>query len=105
MVQCMEYWLVADRETLKSFFGKEFKENALPATGAPLESWLKQRVYDGLARATKTCETKGRYDKGAHSFKLLTAIDPAKVVAASPWAARFVAHLKTKMDHPKRDPR
>ncbi|MBK1665744.1 hypothetical protein CKO38_15515 [Rhodospirillum rubrum] len=104
MVQCMEYWLVADRETLKSFFGKEFKENALPAIGGPLESRSKKQVYDGLAQATKTCQTKG-YHKGAHSFKLLAAIDPAKVVAASPWAARFVAHLKTKIDHPKIDRR
>lgn len=31
MVQCMESWFLADRDTLKAFFGIGFKESQLPA--------------------------------------------------------------------------
>lgn len=36
---------------------------------------------------------KGVYGKGAHSFKLLGLLDPAKVAVASPWAKRFLDEL------------
>jgi len=94
MVQCMEAWLLADRETLKKFFGQGFKENSLPPTTKALELIGKQQIYDILASATRECKTKGIYGKGEHSFKLLTLVDPDKVVNASPWAKRFVETLR-----------
>jgi len=97
MVQVMESWFLADWDTLKAFFGQGFKENALPATGNSIEGISKQQVYDALAKATGKCETKAVYDKGEHSFKLLTKIDPAKVTQTSPWAKRFVDELQKKM--------
>lgn len=97
MVQCMESWFIADRETLKKFFGQGFRENQLPAPGALLESVDKVRVYEALAKSTKDCKTKAPYGKAEHSFKLLAGIDPGKVTAASPWAKRFVDGLKNKM--------
>ncbi|GHU04628.1 hypothetical protein FACS1894147_09970 [Spirochaetia bacterium] len=97
MVQCMESWFIADRETLKTFFGKGFNEKALPSAQNPIELIDKAQVYKSLAEATKNCETKGQYGKGDHSFKLLAQIDPMKVSAASPWADRFVRTLKAKM--------
>jgi hypothetical protein len=45
----------------------------------------------------QNCKTKAEYGKGEHAFKLLASIDPAKVMAASPWARRFVDELKKKM--------
>lgn len=97
MVQCMESWFLADRETLKAFFDPGFSANALPAAANPIESVAKLAVYDALDRSTHACKSKGAYGKGQHSFKLLAAINPAKVTAACPWAKRFVDCLKAKM--------
>jgi hypothetical protein len=97
MTQCMESWLLADRDTLKFFFGPGFKENQLPATANPVESVAKEQIYKSLAAATHACKTKAKYGKGEHSFKLLASIDPAKVVDASPWARRFVDVIKAVM--------
>ncbi|KIX33649.1 hypothetical protein SY87_33350 [Burkholderia pseudomallei] len=97
MVQIMESWFLADRDTLKAFFGQGFKDNALPAANNAIEGVAKQQVYHALAQATNNCKTKATYGKGEHSFKLLTMIDPAKIIQASPWANRFVDELRKKM--------
>lgn len=97
MVQCMESWFLADRNTLKSFFGQGFQENQLPATANPIEAIGKQQVYDALAKATADCKTKAQYGKGEHSFKILEQIDPNKVEGASPWAKRCIAVIQEKM--------
>lgn len=97
MVQCMESWFLADREMLKSFFGQDFRDNALPSAANPVETITKTAVLDSLKNATRHCQSKGQYGKGDHSFRLLAQLDPAKVVAASPWAKRFVDTLKQKM--------
>ena len=97
MVECMESWLLADRATLKAFFDPGFRANALPAADQAIESVGKVQLYRALSAATSNCKTKAQYGKGAHSFKLLGSIDPAKVVAASPWAKRFVDETKRQM--------
>lgn len=98
MVQVMESWFLADRKSLKSFFGQGFNENQLPPPTRAIEGVPKADVYRALANATAHCRTKAPYGKGEHSFKLLAAIDPAKVVDASPWTKRFITELKKKMD-------
>ena len=98
MVQLMESWFLADRDTLKVFFGNGFKENQLPPAVSPIEGVAKADVYKALKASTANCKTKSSYGKGEHSFKLLAKIDPARVVAASPWAKRFIDQLKLKMD-------
>jgi len=97
MIQCMESWFLADRDTLKSFFGQGFKENQLPATANSIEAIGKQQVYAALAKATADCKTKAKYGKGEHSFKILEQIEPHKVEEASPWARRCIAVIKEKM--------
>lgn len=97
MVQCMESWFLADRQTLQTFFGQGFKANALPAAANSMESIAKQEVYQSLEKATKACKTKGAYGKGEHSFKLLALIDPSKVAVASSWAKRFIDEMKKQM--------
>jgi hypothetical protein len=97
MVQVMESWFLADRETLASFFGQGFNGHQLPAVANPIEGIAKAQVYQSLANATKNCKTKAEYGKGEHSFKLLARIDPDKVTAASGWAKRFVAEVKDRM--------
>lgn len=101
MVQCMESWFLADRNTLKTFFGQGFQESSLPATGNAVEAISKTLVYQSLSQATKDCKSKAPYGKGEHSFKLLTLIAPSSVTSASPWAARFVEQLKVKMGDPE----
>ena len=98
MVQVMESWFLADRETLAKFFGNGFKQDKLPANSRNIETVPKHEVYDALKEATANCKTKGSYSKGKHSFIILEKIDPAKIFAASPWAQRFVDELKKKMD-------
>ena len=93
MVQCMETWLLADRESLSLFFAQGFNENALPAS-ANLEDIAKEDLLNGLRNATRACKRKASYGKGEHSFKLLALIDPKKVSEASPWAKRFIDALK-----------
>jgi hypothetical protein len=97
MVQVMESWFLADPDALKAFFDQEFLENKLPAASNRIENIDKEQVYRALKQATQHCDTKGTYGKGAHSFKLLASIDPAKVTAASPWARRLIDGLKKVM--------
>ena len=98
MVECMECWFLADRKTLEKFFGKNFMESALPSDKKPPESVGKEEALKGLAKATRRCGQKGSYRKGMHSFELLGEIDSSKVLAACPWAARFVDLLREKME-------
>ena len=95
MVQCMEAWFLADRRQLADYFGQGFRENALPGN-ANIEEIPKRKVFDTLASATRDTKTKGRYDKGSHSFRLLALIDPAKVGGASPHAQRLFDTLRQK---------
>jgi hypothetical protein len=97
MVQVMESWFLADRDVLRAFFGQGFMENALPADGNAIEGTSKHQIYAALTEATRNCKTKAPYGKGEHSFKLLTKINPAQVMQASPWAKRFVDELRKKM--------
>lgn len=96
MVQAMETWLLADREALGEFFGAGFDGGSFPSQENPLERASKNQVYDVLKDATRRLKTKDPYKKGAHSFKLLARVDPAKVTAACPWAMRFVEALKAR---------
>lgn len=97
MVQIMENWFLADPATLAAFFGAGFNLKKLPNPANSIESIAKPVVYKALSDATANCKTKARYGKGEHSFKLLAAIDPARVCAASPWAQRFVDIMKKEM--------
>ncbi len=92
MVQVMETWFVADRETLKTFFGQHFREQAIP-TRPDLEQVPKPNIYAVLDQATAACGEK-KYAKGKLSFDLLSRISPAKVEAASPHAKAFLDRLR-----------
>ena len=93
MVQCMEAWFLADRDTLSQFFGIGFNENALPPR-SDVESVPKDDLLRGIENATRRCTPKGRYEKGRHSFQILERLDPEKVAASSPYAKRLIDTLK-----------
>lgn len=94
MVQCMEAWFIADRDTLAEFFGSSFNASTLPARN-DVENIPKNDLYSALERATRICH-KGRYGKGRHSFDILTRLEPEKVIVASPHAKRLVDTLLDK---------
>lgn len=97
MVVCMESWLIADRQALKDFFGKGFKENALPAKVRPVESLNKKELMEALEEATGDCASKGKYSKGNHSFELLGLIEPETILIEGSFAKRFIDTLQNRM--------
>ena len=92
MVQCMEAWFVADRQSLSAYFGKDFKASALPRRN-DVEAIAKDDLERKLKQATKLC-SKGSYNKGRHSFELLGCLDPSKVMDASHHAKRLIDTLR-----------
>ena len=94
MVQCMEAWFLADKEALAGYFGDDFNMNSLPGR-LEVEAISKSDIEAGLKAATRQCK-KGQYDKGSHSFGILTELDPDKVTGASPQAKRFINTLLNK---------
>ena len=99
MVQCMEAWFFADKEALAKYFGQGFRPNAL-SMRPEVEAIPKGDIEQGLKNATRECERKGQYNKGRHSFAILAQLDPAKVVAASPYARRLMQILRQKSTQP-----
>ena len=95
MVQCMESWFLADQDELATFFGDGFHPKALPAR-PKVEDISKKDVMDSLKAASRHCGKKGEYNKGRHSFNILSCLDPAKVTASSPHAKRLIATLIRK---------
>ena len=94
MVQCMEAWFVADRQSLGVYFGKDFNAVALPARD-DVEAIAKDDLERTLKQATTSCSKgKGTYRKGRHSFELLGCLDPSKVVDASHHAKLLIDALK-----------
>ena len=94
MVQCMEVWFLADKESLAAYFGHDFNRNALPGA-QEIEEVAKADVLEGLKNATRGCK-KGQYGKGRHSFDILEQTDPTKVFNASPHARRLLETLRDK---------
>jgi hypothetical protein len=93
LVQAMEAWFHADRQTLANYFGGSFRATAL-SPRVNIEEIPKTDLFDGLSRATRDCQ-KGEYSKGQHSFEILARIDPSKVTAASPHADRLLIALRS----------
>lgn len=94
MVQCMESWLLADRETVIAYYGSGFLAGSLP--GQPnVELIAKPVALEGLRHCSKFTK-KGEYHKTRHGFDLMERIDPAKVRVASAHARRLFDVLVTK---------
>ena len=74
MVRTMETWLIADVETLRSYYGSRFNGNSLPKR-RDLEKVPKENVSSALARATQKTQ-KGEYHKIRHASDLLALVDP-----------------------------
>lgn len=97
MVECMEAWFMADKQTVAVYYGKDFKPNALPQN-TNIEAISKSDLYDGLKKTTKDT-TKGSYSKGGHSFEILSKIDANEVVKQGSHARKLHETLE-KLQNP-----
>jgi hypothetical protein len=98
MVEMMESWLHADKDTLEEFYGRGFRRNALKAN-PKVEEISKADLENGLKAATKDTG-KGEYfdHKTSHGPKLLCAISAEKVQAAAPNCKKLFATVLAKLD-------
>lgn len=97
MIQCMESWFLADREALRTYFGNEFKEAALPGGANPgnVESIPKDDVVRALDNASRSTK-KGKYSrsKSGHGAKLLALLKPERVRKLAPDCDRLFTILE-----------
>ena len=91
MVQIMETWFLADRASLRRYFGASLREEHLRAWPTP-EAVPKADVLSALEKATAGCSR--HYAKGKVSFELLGQLNPALVEAACPHANRLLDRLR-----------
>ena len=87
MVQVMESWFLADRNTLADYYGQSFRASSLPRR-SNVELIPKRDVLRALEQASKQT-LKGPYHKTKHAFDLLELINPTPVRAASVHADRL----------------
>ncbi len=94
MVTCMETWIVADRQTMKSHYGADFQESRLPSLHA-LEACDRDKIQTALQHATRNC--KNAYAKGKRSFKILGELEPSELRRHLPSFVRMERILKEKL--------
>lgn len=96
MVQCMETWIVADRDAVEHFFGQDFNKGALPPVN-DLEKRPKDDVQAALENATRRCGRDREYRKGKRSFQLLGQLDPETLKKLLPHFSLFCECLNNKL--------
>ena len=94
MTTCMETWIVADREALRSHFKHKLHENALPPQN-DLEQRERHDVLGKLEHATRDCPNA--FKKGNRSFEILAKLSPAELRARLPSFERLERILKEKL--------
>lgn len=92
----METWCVADRGTLRRFFGDRLRENVLPPPNG-LEVRDKEAVQEALVLATHDCGRQKSYQKGKRSFELLGQLDPAELKKHLPHFVRLCQMLGARL--------
>lgn len=88
MVQCMETWLLHNKQKIADFYKRNFHPNALPVR-KDVEELSCAEVVSALRYASKDT-VSGEYHKIKHGPKILASLDPTKVAAASPYCQRLL---------------
>lgn len=96
MIQIMESWLIADIETLKNYYGKDFHANSIPKN-KNIEKVPKLDVENSLAKATKDTK-KGVYHKVKHGAELLTKVNKEIIKLKSKHCQLIFDTIKEKID-------
>ncbi len=94
MTTCMETWIVADRASLRDYYGHKLQESALPPLDG-LEARGRHDIQYRLVHATRNC--KNAFSKGERSFDVLEEIDPAVLKQHLPSFARVDEILNVKL--------
>lgn len=95
MVQIMEAWIVADKETLKRFYGQGFNVNPIPRQ-EDIESIAKADIERALIQATRNTQ-KGEYHKIRHGPKILALVDVNKIRTRAQHCERMFTTLCNKI--------
>lgn len=90
MTTCMETWIVADRESLRSHYKASLQESALPALH-DLEKVAREKVLSSLVQATRDCSNC--YRKSKRSYEVLAKLNPDALRKHLPAFARMVRIL------------
>lgn len=93
MATCTESWFLYDRDILRDYFGTFLRESSLPPS-QNIEEIDHNDVLDALEEATKKCgENKiyTRKTKAAHEFKILSRLDPNKLIGQKYFDATVTA--------------
>jgi len=97
MVQAMEAWFLADRQTLRDYYGRGFKEKALPAN-PNVETIPKPDLLRCLNDATRKSGPGAYLDnKAAHAIEILWKLRPVPVRAAAPKCEELFQVLTQKL--------
>ena len=97
MVTCMETWIMADRDALRVYFGRELRETVL-FSPINLESRQRHAVQDALVMATRDCQKT--YKKGKHSFEILAKLHPETLKNHLPHFVDFLDALRQVIEKP-----
>jgi len=93
MVTCMETWVMADHDALRTCFGANLQENALlPVAG--LEERSRDDTQDALEHATRNCGRTKKYTKGKRSFQVLGKLNPDTLRQHLPHFQRLIETLQ-----------
>jgi hypothetical protein len=93
MVTCMETWIMADREALRSCFGSSLQESAL-LPECNLEKRTRDKVQHALQHASRNCGRGRKYSKGRRSFQVLEKLNPDTLLQHLPYFQRFIETLQ-----------
>jgi hypothetical protein len=96
MVQTMESWLIADRERLREYYGRDFHENALPKN-PNVEAIEKNLLIKALENATRNTQ-KGSYHKTRHAPDILEQIRLGEVVKGAKSCQRLCSTLVAEIE-------
>jgi Domain of unknown function (DUF4276) len=99
MTTCMETYIVADRATLKKYYGSKLQQSALPPQ-QNLEQRSRQQVQEKLVEATRNCSNA--YAKGKRSFDILGKLTPAALQKHLPSFFRVCRILEKKLQAKQR---
>ena len=92
MVVAMETWFLADRKSLKEYFGPKLAESHFKKWPT-LEDVAKETVFSALQAATAGCSIA--YEKGKISFDLLAKLDSRRVETECPHAKELLDRLRS----------
>ncbi len=96
MVQAMESWLIADREKLREYYGKDFHEGSLP-NRPNVEEIPKSELEAALKKAAGNTKKK-TYHKTQHAPRILEKLRLSVVCEKAPYCQRLVDTLKERIE-------